>query len=107
MDGNLVMKSSSFNVKDILDLPTDAKLACSPVAHETTTTGSFRTIPNIPDIPAVDYGYDASDNPYARWLQNNASDVMQYTRTLLIYHFILLFAICKGEIEQQMNGVYL
>ena len=89
MDGNLVMKSSSFNVKDILDLPTDAKLACSPVAHETTTTGSFRTIPNIPDIPAVDYGYDASDNPYARWLQNNASDVMQYTRTLLIYYFIL------------------
>lgn len=80
MDGNLVMKSSSFNVKDILDLPRDGKLACSPVSTETTTTGSLRTIPNIPDIPSVDYPYDAADNPYTRWLQNNTSDVMQYAR---------------------------
>lgn len=80
MDGSLVMKSSSFNVKDILDLPREGKLACSPVSTGTTTTGSLRTIPNIPDIPAVDYsGYDAEENPYTRWLQNNASDVMQYT----------------------------
>jgi len=81
MDGNLVMKSSSFNVKDILDLQPDGKLACSPVSHETSTTTSFRTIPNIPDLPSVDYGsYDVGDNPYARWLQNNSADVMQYTR---------------------------
>lgn len=78
MDGSLVMKSSSFNMKDILDLPRDGKLACSPVSAGTTTTGSLR-IPNISDLPSVDYSYDNADNPYTRWLQNNTSDVMQYT----------------------------
>ncbi|WAR18433.1 NKX22-like protein [Mya arenaria] len=59
MDGNLVMKSSSFNVKDILDLHPDGKLACSPVSNGTSTTAAFRTIPNIPELPSVDYGsYD-------------------------------------------------
>ncbi|XP_052272779.1 homeobox protein Nkx-2.2a-like isoform X5 [Dreissena polymorpha] len=80
MDGHLVLKSSSFNVKDILDLQPGGKLACSAVSSETTSAGSFRTIPNIPELPPVDYGgYDAGDNPYARWLQNNSADVMQYT----------------------------
>lgn len=75
MDGHLVMKSSSFTVKDILDLP-EGKLACSPVPADTTTTGSLRTIPSVPEMPTGQFGYDNSDNPYTRWLQNNE----QYTQ---------------------------
>ena len=71
------MKSSSFTVKDILDLP-EGKLACSPVPADTTTTGSLRTIPSVPEMPTGQFGYDNSDNPYTRWLQNNE----QYTRKL-------------------------
>lgn len=78
MDGQLVMKSSSFSVKDILDLPA-GKLTCGSGSMDPTTAGALRTIPNIPDIPAMDYSYDTSDNPYTRWLQGNNSDVMQYT----------------------------
>ena len=79
MDGHLVMKSSSFTVKDILDLP-EGKLACSPVPADTTTTGSLRTIASVPEMPAGQFGYDTSDNPYTRWLQNNE----HYTRKLFV-----------------------
>ena len=75
MDGHLVMKSSSFTVKDILDMP-EGKLACSPVPADTTTTGSLQTIASVADMPTGQYNYDASDNPYTRWLQNNE----HYTR---------------------------
>ncbi|XP_060564607.1 homeobox protein Nkx-2.2a-like isoform X1 [Ruditapes philippinarum] len=104
MDGSLVMKSSSFNVKDILDLPREGKLACSPVATGTTTTGSLRTIPNIPDIPPVDYSYDAAENPYTRWLQNNASDVMQYTHLPQMNSPSSSSNQSSGEIAHETNG---
>ena len=90
MDGNMILKSSSFNVKDILDLP-EGKLACSPVSTGTTTTGALRTMTNIPDIGPVDYHYDPTDNPYTRWLHSNNSDVMQYTRKYFFFFPFLTF----------------
>lgn len=73
-------KSSSFTVKDILDLP-KGKPICSPVDTGTTTVSaaSLRAIPSVlevPELPTVNNFYD-NDNPYTRWLQNN--DAMHYT----------------------------
>lgn len=73
-------KSSSFTVKDILDLP-KGKPICSPVDTGTTTVSaaSLRAIPSVPEVPelpTVNNFYD-NDNPYTRWLQNN--DAMHYT----------------------------
>lgn len=66
--------SSSFSVKDILDLP-KGKNSCSPVDSETPTVNSnvLASIPSVPDVgdlPGVTSYYD-NDNPYSRWLQTN------------------------------------
>ncbi|VDI79814.1 homeobox protein Nkx-2.2 [Mytilus galloprovincialis] len=66
--------SSSFSVKDILDLP-KGKISCSPVDSQTPTVNShvLSSIPSVPDVsdlPGVTSYYD-NDNPYSRWLQTN------------------------------------
>jgi hypothetical protein len=84
METQLAMKSSSFTVKDILDLP-EGKASCSPIGGlDTTSTvhshGGTLTIPSVPDVhdlPSVPNYYD-SENPYTRWLQTN--DTMHYRK---------------------------
>ncbi|KAK6182228.1 homeobox protein Nkx-2.2 [Patella vulgata] len=60
---NGLQKSTSFSVKDLLDLPeANIKGQCASPVLGTTD-------------PAVPY-FDTSDNPYTRWLQNN--DPLQF-----------------------------
>lgn len=78
--------SSSFTVKDILDLP-KGKSSCSPVDSTTNTVNaaslsSIPSVPEVPDITSVGGYYDA-DNPYTRWLHNNEN--MNYSRKLLSF----------------------
>ena len=68
-------KSSSFNVKDLLDLP-ESKDACSPVSSASPNL-SLGSVPDVPDVVAPGSGYYDPDNPYTRWLQHNEN--MQYS----------------------------
>nr|SCZ83945.1 ventral nervous system defective transcription factor [Euperipatoides kanangrensis] len=64
-------KSSSFSVKDILDLP-EPKNSCSPLNLETSTvstTGIHLNSTLNTNVPYTPY-FDSSDNPYTRWLQS-------------------------------------
>lgn len=77
--------SSSFTVKDILDLP-KGKSSCSPVDSTTNTVNaaslsSIPSVPEVPDITSVGGYYDA-DNPYTRWLHNNEN---MYSRKLFFH----------------------
>ncbi|XP_060071607.1 homeobox protein Nkx-2.2a-like [Ylistrum balloti] len=70
--------SSSFSVKDILDLP-KGKTVLSPGGPTTVSSAtllSIPTVPEVPDLPSVT-GYYDNDNPYTRWLQTN--EHMHYT----------------------------
>ncbi|XP_061174707.1 homeobox protein Nkx-2.2a-like [Saccostrea echinata] len=73
--------SSSFTVKDILDLP-KGKPACSPVDSTTNTVNaaSLRSIPSVPEVPDITSvgGYYDAENPYTRWLHNNEN--MNYSQ---------------------------
>ncbi|XP_076464352.1 uncharacterized protein LOC143296360 [Babylonia areolata] len=75
------LKANSFSVKDLLDLPTEGKggMGCtSPVSRGEGTldlsaprgvgvgVGVGATLPTV-----TGSYYDASDNPYTRWLQTN------------------------------------
>ena len=65
-------KTSSFSVKDLLDLP-DAKdlVASAGEAHAALGLG------DLSDVTATSHGYYDNDNPYARWLQSNEG--LQYS----------------------------
>ena len=89
------MKGNSFSVKDLLDLPAEGKAVTSPP----NTDGSLDlSAPRVgPTDLAVVTGqfYDATDNPYTRWLQTN--EHMQYGRKsekfisiLFVYIFFYL-----------------
>lgn len=56
------IKSSSFNVKDLLDLPADKAVVAA--------AGELSGLPAVPDVTAPPPYYDA-DNPYTRWLHSN------------------------------------
>lgn len=75
--------SSSFTVKDILDLP-KGKPSCSPVDSSTNTVNaaSLNSIPSVPEVPDITSvgGYYDADNPYTRWLHTNEN--MNYSRKL-------------------------
>ena len=66
------VKSSSFNVKDLLDLP-ETKPSCAGVPGDPESLALNAVVPDITHNSAY---YD-SDNPYTRWLQNN--DNIQYS----------------------------
>lgn len=80
MDTHLAMngvKSSSFSVKDLLDLP--EKDACSP------GVGSPGDLLVAGDVgPAPPAYYDPTDNPYTRWLHAN-----EYHHSKLIINIML------------------
>lgn len=73
MDTHLEMNaikttSSSFNVKDLLNLPGDkVSVAAAGELHHGATLAS---LPGVPDVTPPPPYYDA-DNPYTRWLQTN------------------------------------
>ena len=70
MDTHLSMagvKSNSFNVKNLLDLP-EPKDSCSPVPGDSAVPPLG--IPQVPDMSQTASYYDA-DNPYTRWLQTH------------------------------------
>lgn len=94
--------SSSFTVKDILDLP-KGKSSCSPVDSTTNTVNaaslsSIPSVPEVPDITSVGGYYDA-DNPYTRWLHNNEN--MNYSRKLFFFqssfNTLLLLTTCLNR----------
>nr|AUN27658.1 NK2.2 [Novocrania anomala] len=63
--------SSSFSVKDILDLHDSGKNSCSPVGSDTSTLSSaaLSGVAEVPDVQAhVPTFYD-TENPYTRWHQ--------------------------------------
>lgn len=82
MDTQLALsgpKTSSFSVRDILDLP-EGKSSCSPVQSNTRTVNSVSlSIPCVqePSELAQAAYYDSNENPYTRWLQTN--DTMHYS----------------------------
>ena len=72
MDTNLdmnAMKSSSFNVKDLLDLPTDKGITVVGTTGELGSQ-SLANMSSVPDVTPPPPYYDA-DNPYTRWLHTN------------------------------------
>ena len=80
------MKSNSFSVKDLLDLPAEGKgvMACSHTAPRGDGSLDLSAARGMgpPDLgPMAGQYYDNSDNPFTRWLQNN--DHMQYGRKYL------------------------
>ena len=87
MDTHLAMngvKTSSFSVKDLLDLP-ESKDGCSPV----TGVGSpgellvaAAAAAAAGEVgPAPPSYYDQPDNPYTRWLHHN-SEALHYNSKL-------------------------
>ena len=85
---------TSFSVKDILDMPQAAAVVAAAAASESAKSRACRvmaggsptghlqdgpaTIPSH-DPAALNAFYDASDNPYTRWLQTQGSDPMPYS----------------------------
>ena len=83
MDTNLemnAMKSSSFNVKDLLDLPTDKGVSVVGSAGELSGQ-ALASLPSVPDVTPPPPYYD-TDNPYTRWLHTNEN--MHYSCEYLI-----------------------
>lgn len=75
---NGVKVSNSFNVKDLLNLPTETKAgSCSPVSSDGTMPTSGMTLAHVPEMAEVTHTYYDTDNPYTRWLQTN--ETMQYS----------------------------
>ncbi|XP_022087657.1 homeobox protein Nkx-2.2-like [Acanthaster planci] len=85
---------TSFSVKDILDMPQAAAVVAAAAAGEATKARSCRVGNGGSPTVALQDGattissheqanmnsfYDASDNPYTRWLQTQGSDLMPYS----------------------------
>ena len=70
-------------MKDILDLPPteDSKDTCSPIPNDVDATITSRSVPIngpdslMPDALHVAPTYYDHDNPYTRWLQQNAGSL--------------------------------
>lgn len=98
--------SSSFTVKDILDLP-KGKSSCSPVDSTTNTVNaaslsSIPSVPEVPDITSVGGYYDA-DNPYTRWLHNNEN---MYSRKLFFHQNLTLYSCWQSWLNRGVFGWY-
>ncbi|XP_033640004.1 homeobox protein Nkx-2.2-like [Asterias rubens] len=86
---------TSFSVKDILDMPQAAAVVAAAAASESAKARSCRLgSGGSPTVAALQDGataitshesiginsfYDASDNPYTRWLQSQGSDPIPYS----------------------------
>ena len=87
LDMNVIKSSSSFNVKDLLDLPTGEVKGStvSPTSINPALDSSGLAVPDVTPPPPY---YDPTDNPYTRWLQNNENMHYNSEYSLLYYNCI-------------------